>query len=230
MKRILARWLRPQLLGGVEAEIARLQREIDRQRAALADLEGLRPQIDQMLAAEARPGSVPTAASLQPMIEAMLRRRERERSRRRWRAAAAMIALTGGSALVAWRWPLELARFDPAREHVAHEPAPAAAQVAEPQPAPPALTLVEQREGFGLAQAQRSDTDLAAEVRARLLGCPELAGVELRFSVKDGWIWLRGAAGEGARHAADRALADLGQGVLVVNQIESDGTSVFAER
>ena len=57
-----------------------------------------------------------------------------------------------------------------------------------------------------------------------------LAGAELNFAVKDGWVWLRGHATEEARDAASQALTDLGEGVLVVNQIETAGRSLVAER
>jgi hypothetical protein len=81
---------------------------------------------------------------------------------------------------------------------------------------------------FGLGQAELRDDDLAHAVRERLGACEQLTGATVKFSVKDGWVWLRGHASATGRDAADRALADLGAGVVVVNQLSVAESPVVA--
>jgi hypothetical protein len=105
----------------------------------------------------------------------------------------------------------------------------ASAQPAEiegpPAPQPPATVILEQSErGFGLGLAGFSDEELARAVRQRLSGCAELIGAPVSFAVKDGWIWLAGEASAAGREAASRALAGLGDDVMVVNQIDELGS------
>ena len=85
---------------------------------------------------------------------------------------------------------------------------------------PARAVIVEERsDGFGLGDAALSDGELAREVRGRLTGCEELAGASVSFSVKDGWVWLRGETSASGREAAEQALSDLGHGAFVVNQL-----------
>ena len=86
-------------------------------------------------------------------------------------------------------------------------------------------------DGFGLGEAKLGDTELAALVRTRLAACPELADARIDFSVKDGWVWLRGVATADGRKAAEQALGDLQPGVFVVNQLAlTAAEKVVAER
>ena len=228
------RW-RGRLLAGVEADIARLERELEAQKAALRRAEALSPLVAKLEERSARPPEE-LAGELRPFIEEMVRAGARAQAARRRRLlAVATVALAGGAGLV-WWWQNHSALVFAHTARVL-DPAPGAARVvaaprseAERAPDPPALVLAERGDGFGLGQASLADADLAVAVRSQLGRCSELAGAELSFAVKDGWVWLRGRAAEEARDAASRALADLGEGVVVVNQIETGGRNLVAER
>jgi hypothetical protein len=66
-------------------------------------------------------------------------------------------------------------------------------------------------------------------VRDRLSRCAALADGQVSFAVKEGWVWLRGRASPGGRDAAAAVLDDLGDGVLVVNQIVGTGGEAVAD-
>lgn len=237
MTGLLATWferVRRHLLAGVEADIAGLRREIEAQRGALREAESLRPLIAGL---EARAGRPPEeiAAELRPFIEEAILAGLRAQRRR-------TLALIAGGALVAagglWWWrsgvPLiSLAGRAEARAVVAAPaaalPAPAPASLAPSVP-PVRLVLDEDAGVFGLGRSSGGDAELAAAVRSRLAACTTLAGAEIRFAAKDGWVWLRGRASRGGREAAGEVLADLGEGVVVVNQIETAPADLLAER
>jgi osmotically-inducible protein OsmY len=96
----------------------------------------------------------------------------------------------------------------------------------------PASVIIEERnDGFGLGDAQISDEELAQQVRDRLGACKELVDARVSFSVKDGWVWLRGEATPRARRAAEEALQALPPGSFVVNQlVTSSGGDTIARR
>lgn len=237
MNGLLATWterLRRHLLAGVEADIARLRQEVEAQRAALKQAESLRPLLAEIEERTARPPEQ-IAAELRPFIEDLVRQREsqraRERSRRRRRAAAVVAAVAAIGAGGLWWWrngsaELSLAARAEARAAAAVPPVEASA------PAVAAARLVREESiaGFGLGQSTADDADLEEAVRARLSACPSLAGAEIRFAAKDGWVWLRGRASDAGREAAGEALAGLGDGVVVVNQIEGRPADLLAER
>lgn len=215
MNAILNAWterLRRRLLAGVEADIARLERELEAQRAALSDPERLRPLLGSAIGDAAGHSPEALAAALRPIVEELVRQPQRaaaSRRRRGWASvgAATVVVLVAGAA-----FPRSTAL------------APARIESGAPRRTPdsPAVRLEETDAGFGLGQSGVSDEDLARAVRDRLEGRPELAGTRLRFAVKEGWVWLRGQADEATRRAAGEALADLGEEVVVVNQIDAD--------
>jgi len=245
MNAIIANWtgrLRRHLLSDVEADVARLAHELaqqrdalarqqgdlerqrqelaqqrydlKRQRECLADPERLRPLIAPALGAAAARSPEEMAAALRPIVEELAWRRQRGATARRRRrravalaAAAALVAFGAGATVVApGLWS-------------ATAGAPPAA-TARPPGAPASTLQLEQTDAaFGLGRAGVGDDELSRAVRARLEERAELAGARLSFAVKDGWVWLRGQADESARRVADEALADLGDEVVVVNQI-----------
>jgi len=148
---------------------------------------------------------------LRPAMEGMLQQPQAEqRSRHRWPWVSGTTALAI-TAVVAVLSQANVAAVSSASARASTPPASAHV---------PISTVWEDLSmGFGLGQAHVADGELAREVDRRLASCNELAGARIHFSVKDGWVWLRGEATARGRSAADRALADLGDGVLVVNQL-----------
>jgi len=102
-------------------------------------------------------------------------------------------------------------------------------EATEAMPQRQGVILEQRNDGFGLGQSPLTDEQLVREVRSRLAKCPDLAGAAISFSVKDGWVWLRGETTAAGREAATHALADLADQAVVVNQLTTtDGA--LAER
>lgn len=208
--------VRDSLTADVRAELTRLEARVEDQKRALSDPGTVQPLVGAALAAAATGAADELSAALRPLVDRLVG--ERLRARQRWQLAAA-IAVAGGGAVLFWWWHGQegaslAAQTPPA---VVAAPVEEVARAAEEEVRN--VVLEERDEGFGLGLAERSDADLAGAVRARLGRCRELAGLPVSFSVKDGWVWLRGEASARGREAAGQALADLGGGVVVVNQI-----------
>lgn len=201
-----------QMLRGNHAEMtARLEREVEELRRTLHDPAVLRALVVEALQEEIAADPSAVATVLTPALDELMRQRAAATPRataRPWSWLPVLIVITGvGAALMNWRGHGSMVS-------AATEQAPAALT------AHAVVPVVEQHDdGFGLGRATRSDAEIVRDVRARLAGCPELIGASVSFSVKDGWVWLRGEASAGGRDAATHALADLGQGVFMVNQL-----------
>ncbi len=224
---LLLAWLRRMLLGdrleSSTAEVERLRREIDdlrrqteQMRQVVADPATVRPLLAEVLRQECSAEPSRFAAALRPVVEDCLSRREASLKLRRSRRSLGW--LSAGAALFTVALVLVIGRANVTRVIEAKD-AVARESVREAL-APQAVTIQEQKGGFGLGEASRSDADLVRQVRARLSSCRELFGSRVALSVADGWVWLRGTSTPAGRAAADRALADLGDGVFVVNQLE----------
>jgi len=224
----LAKQLRYAVLGPYVNTIARLDEEIARLHRTLADPDALRPLVTEALHREVQDAPTALAGALAPVVDELLRARSLVRPQRpvrrpywpwltlltaagaagllllSWRVPAAMVSATTGRALVATGSPASVAAA-PIRE----EPAAAV---------------------FGLGETDVRDEELARTVGERLSTCDELAGATVRYSVRDGWVWLRGQATANGRDAAERALAQLGTGVVVVNQLAVTDSPVVAAR
>lgn len=221
--------LRGHLTAEVRADVARLEREIESQSRSWRDPEALRTLVDAALVAQAGESPERLAAVLRPIVEDLVRQGERRQARRRRRLLAAALALAGGAGFLGW-WhgaPLSIAAA-PAPPPSAVTEIPLAAGPAAAI-APPAVILEERGDGFGLGHAAVSDAELAITVRDRLSRCAALADGQVSFAVKEGWVWLRGRASPGGRDAAAAVLDDLGDGVLVVNQIVGTGGEAVAD-
>jgi hypothetical protein len=221
-------WLRRVALGEYAETTLQLKREVEALRRALDDSAALRARVIEGLHAEAQAAPEKLAAALAPVVDELLRQRGNGRPLRSPRHYWPwMSALTAASAVavVLMNWYGPAAVVSAATEQA---PAPAVEYAAVPHATVPlAPILEEQGVGFGLGQASIRDEDLAREVRARLSACEQLTGARLQFSVQDGWVWLRGEVSASGRDAADGALADLGDGVVVVNQLAvSDATAM----
>jgi len=211
----MAERLRRLVLGDHGEITAQLQREVAELRAALRDPAMVRALIIEALYEEARSAPAEVAAALRPAMEGMLPQPQAEqRSRHRWPWLSGTTALAI-TAVVAVLSQANVAAVSSASARASAPLAPGAVSAHVP-----VSTIWEDLSmGFGLGQAHVADGKLAREVDRRLASCNELAGARIHFSVKDGWVWLRGEATASGRAAADRSLADLGDGVLVVNQL-----------
>lgn len=210
----MAERLRRLVLGDHGEITAQLQREVAELRTALRDPAMVRALIIEALYEEARSAPAEVAAALRPAVEGMLQQpRAGQRSRHRWPwlSGATAVAITAVVAV--------LSQANVAAISSASASAAAGTGAAPAAPVPISTVWEDLSMGFGLGQASVADTELAREVDRRLATCSELAGARIHFSVKDGWVWLRGETTASGRAAADRALADLGNGVLVVNQL-----------
>ena len=230
-------WLRSILLGDRDERLARLEREVDALRRAAVDPTTVRPVVVQVLRQELQRSPQEMAAILEPLLQEMLSPRtaaspEPHRRSPRWLPAAAagmLLMVGGGFGETRWSPPAPAVSSASASHPVeVAASAPAAAPVSKPQ----AVILQESNGGFGLGHAQLSDAQLAREVRTRLASCKKLAGAAVSFSVKDGWVWLRGETTASGRDAAERALGDLGGGAFVVNQlvVGKPAADMLAER
>jgi BON domain len=208
----LRRWL----LGEHAETTERLRREVEELRQLVCDPAVLRVRVLAALHDEVTAAPAGVAAALAPVVDDMIRQRTAppevpRRGRRHWPwlSAVAAACMAGLGFLMMWQGGG--AAVSASAEQIA-SPAPSAV--------PARVAIAEERsDGFGLGQAKLSDEALAREVRSRLAACDELIGASVSFSVKDGWVWLRGEATIAGREAASRALAGLGEGVLVVNQL-----------
>ncbi len=216
------RW-RAILLGNRAEQIGELAREVARMRAALQDPEFLRPAIQAAVQAElrsvlgelateiaaaVRDASQPPPAAASHLLGGW--RASLPRTVARAGAICGLALLATASAIAPWEPHIRAAA-----ESEGAVPASALALSA-----PRAVVLEQRYDGFGLGQARLADGEIAREVRRRLAACPELAGSAVSFSVREGWVWLRGETTESGRAAAERALAGLAPGIFVVNQIE----------
>jgi hypothetical protein len=202
-------WLARLLSREFQAAVTRLECDVEEVRSALRNPATIRPLVLAALRDEPA-----VAAALQPVVEAVLRRnaapatRQRAFHRNGWAVAAAV-------ALIAI---LVIPRVAGVSEATAESPLVASAKQ------PTSVIIEERDDGFGLGDAQVSDAELAQQVRNRLTACKELADARVSFSVKDGWVWLRGEATPRARRAAEEALQDLRNGIFVVNQLVANPT------
>jgi hypothetical protein len=214
-------------LGEYAETTLQLKREVEELRRALDDSAALRARVIEGLHAEAQAAPEKLAAALAPVVDELLRQRSNGRplrsTRHYWPWMSALTA-AGAAAVVLMNWHGPAAVVSAATEQ-----APALASAVEYAAVPLAPILEEQSVGFGLGQASRRDDELAREVRARLSVCEQLQGAKVQFSVKDGWVWLRGGVSASGRDAADRALADLGDGVVVVNQLAAADATAMAD-
>jgi len=241
----IERWRR-ELLANVEADIARLESEVESQKIALADVA----RCQSLLREAPRQAVEPAAPVIAGIVEQILKQRARRRRVRigivgtvtallalAFVESIAPLALHNRVAKLVESTSKEL-RIGNAGAEVA--PAIAAGTAASSTDIGRASTesilqlepviVEESKDAFGLAQSTQSDVDIAGAVRDRLSRLPALAGFRVSFAVKDGWVWLRGHADEKGRDAAGQALGDLGDGVLVVNQIEITSRQQVAER
>ena len=216
--------LRQMLLGNHSQVTARLERELDELRRTLHDPATLRGLVVEALQEEIRTDPSGVAAVLTPALDQLTRERAAAQPpralTRQWPLLSLLaIVAAAGFGLMNWRGPSSVV-------NAATEQAPVT------DTGRTAAAVVEERsDGFGLGEATRSDADLVREVRARLSGCSALVGAQVSFSVKDGWVWLRGEASAAGRDAAARVLSDLGPGVLVVNQLAvSEAAEALAQR
>lgn len=209
----LAERLRRAVLGPYGEATARLDAKIGQLQRRLADPDALRPLVIEALRREVQDAPAALARALLPMVDEMLRARgyggPPRRARRYW-PWLTLLTATGiaGLLLLSWRGPAAMVNAATERQQVTAD-ARAVAAIAEDHP--PGI--------FGLRQTDLRDEDLADAVRQRLSACEQLTGAAVQFSVKDGWVWLRGQATAGGRNCAEHALADLGAGVVVVNQL-----------
>lgn len=223
--------LRQRMTAELRQDLERLARAVEGQGAAWRDPEALRPLVDDALAAQAARQPERLAEALRPIVTGLVRAEERRRALRRRRVIAAVLAVSGGAGLLLWRHEVPRSVAAPHLPSLAMT-APAATAGEGPTAAGEALAavvLAEDEGGFGLGHAARSDAELAGEVRQRLARCAPLRGAEVSFAVREGWVWLRGRASEAGREAAAAALGDLGEGVVVVNQITGSGPDAVAE-
>ncbi|MFI5396649.1 MAG: hypothetical protein ACHQ9S_14035 [Candidatus Binatia bacterium] len=217
--------LRRVVLGDYAQTTLQLKHEIEELRRTLDDSATLRARLVEGLHEEAQTAPERLAAALMPVVDQLLRQRTASPSqpstRHYWPWLSALTA-AGVAAVVLMNWHGPAAVVSAATEQ-----APASAVEYAAAPLPPILE--EQAAGFGLGQASVRDEELAREVRARLSVCEQLMGARVLFSVKDGWVWLRGGVSAGGRDAADRALADLGEGVVLVNQLTVSDSTAMAD-
>lgn len=207
----VAERLRRMVLGDHGEITAQLQREVAELQAALRDPAMVRALIIEALYEEARSAPTEVAAALRPAMEGMLQSRRARRRRWPWLSSTIAVVITAAVAV--------LSQANVAALGSASARATAAGAAPPVKPVPVSTVWQDPSVGFGLGQAHVPDSALAHEVTRRLAACKELAGARIRFSVKDGWVWLRGEATASGRAAADHALADLGDDVLVVNQL-----------
>jgi hypothetical protein len=220
----IGEWLRRVVLGHRVYVIDQLEREVRDLRKAVDDRATARALIVEVLREDLRSAPDEIAAALMPTFEQQFAPRQRDvtsHSRRSlsW-VSAALAAMLISLAVSTWRpqgaGVSQATEADPER------------QVAQ-APAPHAVVLEQRNDGFGLGQSRLTDEELVREVRTRLANCPELAGAPVSFSVKEGWVWLRGESSSGGREAATRALEGLS--AFVVNQVVVAPTSeVVAQR
>jgi hypothetical protein len=222
----LVEWLGRALVGDYLETTVRLEQEIEQLKRTLDDPDVLRPLVTEALHRQAEDAPTALAAALTPLLDELLRQRSlsdpQQTSRRYWPWLSLLTATgTAGLLLLSWRGPA--AMVSAATERV---PASAGAHAA----VSPGPSLDEHAAGvFGLGHAELRDEELAHTVRERLGACEQLTDATVTFSVKDGWVWLRGHASASGRDAADRALADLGAGVVVVNQLYVVSSTVMAD-
>jgi hypothetical protein len=209
-------WLRRLLMGDLREVVVRLQQELEDQRHALCDPSTIRPLVVAALQEEVRQAPADMAAVLAPIADRLLSNHEmvvrRDMSRppapphlgNRWLLGATAVVIAA----------LAMPRVAGTSKAALEAPAVATA---------PAPVIIEERnEGFGLAQADLTDEGFTQQVRAQLSACSELANARVSFSVKDGWVWLRGSASAEGREAAERALRSIGHGIFVINQLTAD--------
>ncbi len=223
----LAEWVRRALLGRYVDMIAQLEEEMQRLQRTLADPNVLRLQVAEALHRQLQEAPAAFATALAPVVDELLRARSPgdppPGARRYWPWLTLLTATgTAGLLLLGWRGPTAMVS-------AATERVPAAVGVH----ATGAVAPMREEPGagvFGLGQTEVPDEALAHTVSERLSACEQLAGTTLRFSVKDGWVWLRGHATANGRDAAERALADLGSGVIVINQLAVTDSPAAAAR
>ena len=220
----IGEWVRRWVLGDRVYVIDRLERDGRDLQKAVDDRATIRAIVAEALREDLRSAPDDIAAALMPTLEQQFAPRQRDvtpHSRRSlsW-VSAALAAMFISLAVSTWR--PQGAGVSQATEA---DPEPPVAQA----PAPHAVVLEQRSDGFGLGQSRLTDEELAREVRTRLANCPELAGAPVSFSVKEGWVWLRGESSFGGREAATRALEGLS--AFVVNQVVVAPTNeVVAER
>ncbi|HVN83422.1 MAG TPA: BON domain-containing protein [Candidatus Binatia bacterium] len=206
--------LRQMLVGNHSQVTERLERELDELRRTLRDPLALRALVIEALHDESLADPATVAEALGPALQHWGHEHPRTPPRlpgaraRSWLPLIVVVAV--GAAAAGWRGHGSVVRA--ATEQVTH---PQSVQQLHD-----VVPMIEERhDGFGLGNASRSDAELVGEVRTRLSGCRDLVGARLSFSVTNGWVWLRGESSGRAREAATRALADLGDDVMVVNQL-----------
>jgi hypothetical protein len=211
--------LRRLVLGHRAQLIDRLERDVQDLQRTVRDPARVRALVGEALREELRAAPAEVAAALMPTLETHFTGRgtsavpEHGRSSLSW-LSAVVVAMLASLAVSTWRpqgaGVSEATEGMPERQVV---------------PAPQTVILEQRRDGFGLGQSTLTDDQLVHEVRTRLANCPELAGAAISFSVKDGWVWLRGETSVGGREAATRGLEDLADRAFVVNQLTTpDGT------
>lgn len=220
----LAEWLRRAVLGPYVDRIARLDGELARLQRTVSDPEALRPLVTEAFHREVQDAPAALVTALVPVVEELLRARSLAsppgKARRYWPwLTMATTAGAAGLLLLSWRGPAAMVSAATGRAPVGTDTRSVAAIIEEPP-----------EHAFGLGQAEWRDEGLAHTVRERLSTCAEIASGGVQFSVKDGWVWLRGHATASGRDAAERALADLGGGVVVINQIAVTDAAVAAAR
>lgn len=214
--------LRCVVLGHRAQLIDQLERDVQYLQRAVGDPATVRTLVAEALQEELKAAPATVAAALMPTLETHFARRAaasapHARPSMSW-LSAIVVAILASLAVNTWR-PQGTGVSEATEAKPEH---PAAT-------APQAVLLEQRSDGFGLGQSTLPDDQLAREVRARLAGCPELVGAPISFSVKDGWVWLRGETSRVGREAAVRALADLGDQAFVVNQLTT-AESALAQR
>lgn len=204
---------------GLQRDVAAVRRELETQQLAWRDPALLQPLVAAVLRDELTRASPDVMAALKCVVERQLSHepdevRQSVRVRPRWPLAATAVLIAS----------LILPRVTGISEATPRGPGVAAGRAAGP------VVLEQRGDGFGLGRAQLTDEQLAALVRLRLGGCHELAGARVSFSVKDGWVWLRGVATPRGRRAAEQALAGIDDGVFVVNQLVAPSAATMAKR
>lgn len=222
----MGEWVRRFVLGHRVHVIDRLDREVQDLQQAVRDPATVRALVAAALREELSTAPAEVAAALMPTIEERLAARETTTTPQRSRPplswlSAIVVAMLASLAVSTWR--PQGAGVSQATEANPERPVAQA-------PAPQAVILEQRNDGFGLAQSRLTDDDLAREVRARLAGCSDLVGVPMSFSVKDGWVWLRGESSARGREAATRALEDLSDRAFVVNQLVVGTNEALAQR
>ncbi|MFI5366489.1 MAG: hypothetical protein ACHQ4J_12790 [Candidatus Binatia bacterium] len=205
--------LRRMVLGHRAQLIDRLERDVQDLQRTVRDPATVRALVAEALQEELKAAPAEVAAALLPTLETHFARRAAPSGLRHARASlswlsAIVVAMLASLAVNTWR-PQGTGVSEATEARPEHQ-----------APTAPQAVLLEQRsDGFGLGQSTLPDDQLAREVRARLAGCPELVGAPISFSVKDGWVWLRGETSTAGREAVTHALADLGDQAFVVNQL-----------